>query len=846
MNPTLPRRSAAFVCLSLLSVACGGGGGGTPVQPKGSLAGQLSLTPGSTPPTVVDEQEPNSSIFEEQYVGPVDVGATTVVRGRITNDGSDVYDVFRFKTSRIVSLQITLAAETPPPGAQLEVLAYDVSAQNLYEFLVGTGNPKTGTIAVQTAGYPFDLLVRSKLGASKYTLTITGTAPSGTVQGVGGGLSAGPGVLRAADEPALATALAAHLPMVTGEVVVQHRTTSTLPLVGVAPARVRTSASGLSVVKVDGLAPLADAALATAKEAARMLAQPGVVAASPNYLYQAFVEPGDEHYGKQWHYAQIRLPEAWDLEKGSQNVTVAVIDTGIASRHPDLQGRLTAGYDFVSDASRSLDGDGIDPDPEDPGDGKGTGQPSTFHGTHVAGTIGAATNNANTGRYEGVAGCDWNCKVMPVRVLGKGGSGSLADIAEGIRYAAGLENASGAKPAKRADIVNMSLGGPGGSAVLQAACDAAKAAGCLLVVAAGNDNSGTDNFPAAYASCLSVGAVRFDKKRAPYSNYASTIDIVAPGGDVTVDQNGDGFPDGVLSTTATDDGKFGYRFLNGTSMAAPHVAGVAALCRSAKPTASPDELFQILTSTASDLGIPTQGTFPNRLLDALGAVRAAKGAASGAPALQIGQTRVDLGNVQTTFAVTLGNAGGGRVEVGTPVTTYESGTGWLSALLAAPTSAISASRLELTVDRRGLAVGSYRAKVAVPQLNPTNSVTVRVDLQVGGDNPLADKIYVLLVDAVTLETRAQVDTDAARGFAFAFPSTTDGNYVLVAGTDRDENDLLGEEFELFGVWPTLDAPKVLPIVDRQDITGLDFPVGPISFSINAAGTARPTFRLLHR
>ena len=846
MQTIMFRHCAGILSLSLLALGCGGGGGGgTPVQPKGSLAGQLTLMPGSTPATVVDEQEPNSTLFSEQYVGPVDIGATTVVRGSITSDGSDFYDIFRFKTSRVVTLKIALAAATPPPGAELQLLAYDVAAQNLYEFLAGKENPKNGSISVQTAGYAFDLIVRSSVGASKYTLTIEGVAPLTGAQASGGGLRLEAGSFRSADATTLASFLGAHLPMVLGEIVLQQRDATALPLPGVGMARLRTSVSGSSVVRVDGLSPLADPALATAKAAAALLATSGVVAASPNYLYQASGEPGDEHFGKQWHYGQIRLPQAWDLEKGSPNVTVAVIDTGIVSQHPDLQGRISGGYDFVSDASRALDGDGIDPNPEDPGDGKGTGQPSSFHGTHVTGTIGAATNNANAGRYEGVAGCDWNCKLMPVRVLGKGGSGSLADIAEGIRYAAGLPNASGTTPAKRADIINMSLGGPGASAVLQSACDAAKAAGCLLVVAAGNDNSATDNFPAAYSSCLSVGAVRFDKQRAPYSNFASTVDIVAPGGDVTVDQNGDGLPDGVLSTSATDDGKFGYRFLNGTSMAAPHVAGVAALCKSAKPTATADELFQILTTTAIDLGIPTKGTFPNRLVDALGAVRAAKGTIGGAPLLQIGQSRVDLGNAQTTFSITLGNGGGGKVEVGTPITNYESGSGWLTAALAAPTSSLSASKLELTVERKGLAVGSYRATVGVPQLNPANTVTVRVDLSVGGDNPFKDTIFVLLVDAVTLETLAQVDTDVVRGLAFTFPEAKNGNYLLVAGTDRDNNNLLGEDFELFGLWPTFDSPSVLPIADRQELRGLDFAVGPISFSINSTGSQRPTFRLLH-
>ncbi|MCH8912047.1 MAG: S8 family serine peptidase, partial [Planctomycetes bacterium] len=153
--------------------------------------------------------------------------------------------------------------------------------------------------------------------------------------------------------------------------------------------------------------------------------------AQPNYITKAMAVPNDEVYPLQWHYPLINLPAAWDITTGDPSVTIAVLDTGVLLNHPDLQGQLIAGYDFVSNVQRAADGDGIDPDPDDPGDSDGL-TPSSFHGTHVAGTVAAASNNTI-----GVAGVAWNAKIMPVRVLGVGG-GTVWDIAQGVRYAAGL------------------------------------------------------------------------------------------------------------------------------------------------------------------------------------------------------------------------------------------------------------------------------------------------------------------------------------------------------------------------------------------------------------------------
>ena len=189
-----------------------------------------------------------------------------------------------------------------------------------------------------------------------------------------------------------------------------------------------------------------------------------VASAELNTILQPARVPSDPLYTLQWHYPMIRLPQAWDSTIGSPSVVIAVVDTGVVLTHPDLQGQLVAGYDFISSASRARDGDGIDPDPSDPGDlALGTGA-SSFHGTHVAGTIGAASDRP-TGEI-GVAGVAWGARVMPIRVLGLQG-GTNYDVLQGVRYAAGLPNDSGTVPAQPADVINLSLSGGGFSQVAQ-------------------------------------------------------------------------------------------------------------------------------------------------------------------------------------------------------------------------------------------------------------------------------------------------------------------------------------------------------------------------------------------
>jgi serine protease len=322
-------------------------------------------------------------------------------------------------------------------------------------------------------------------------------------------------------------------------------------------------------------------------------ARPDVEYAQPNYIFQITATPNDSGYPKQWHYFDngsgagqapggINLPTAWETNKGSASVVVAVIDTGILPNHEDISGspNLVNGYDMISDPGIGNDGDGRDADATDTGDAiaenecypGSPAQPNSWHGTHVSGTIGVGkTNNAL-----GVAGINWNVKVQPVRVLGKCG-GTMVDINDAIRWAAGLPVPGAPNNPTPARVINMSLGGASpcsASPATQAAINDAVAKGVTVVVAAGNESSDAAGF--IPASCNGVVTVAASDRRGylatRYSNFGARVDIMAPGGDVRQDSDSDGNPDGVLSMV-----NGGYAYYNGTSMAAPHTAGVAAL-----------------------------------------------------------------------------------------------------------------------------------------------------------------------------------------------------------------------------------------------------------------------------
>lgn len=349
----------------------------------------------------------------------------------------------------------------------------------------------------------------------------------------------------------------------------------------------------------------------------------------PDAMMRPLFTPDDPYYGSQWHYyeatAGLNLPAAWDIGSGSGTV-VAVLDTG-QTDHVDLLANFVTGYDFIWDPFVSRDGDGRDPDPRDEGDWNPTmsecygGSPittSSWHGTHVAGTIAALTDNGI-----GVAGVAFGARVQHVRVLGRCG-GYLSDIADAIVWASGGRIPGISDNPTPARVINMSLGGGGScGSTYQNAINTAVANGTTVVVSAGNSNSdASGSRPANCDNVITVAASDRQGNRAFYSNYGPLVEITAPGGETSTRSNG---VRSTLNSGSTVQGSDSYEYYQGTSMAAPHITGLAALMYGVDPALTPAEVSQLITDNARPLAGSCSGGCGAGLADAGATLQAVAG-----------------------------------------------------------------------------------------------------------------------------------------------------------------------------------------------------------------------------
>jgi serine protease len=779
----------------------------------------------------VDEREPNDDPTQAQYVGEVVVGDAITFRGGVSA-ASDPLDGLLVACPEAVRITagLTMPAFTDLDLEFLDATADLASPAPLATFSTGA-SPETGSLDV-AAGRLLLVRARAVTAAGTYDLTLSAAAVATT--------SAPSHAVRIASEsqPGHVGAFASSYgrpasAFVPGEVLVRWRRGR--EAAGAERVRRRfgrlleASPSGVHRVAFDlpHGADETEAARFTWSRARGLLGDEAEYA-EPNRRRFATAEPDDTYYNVQWNLRMIRAPQAWDRTTGEDAVVVAVLDTGRAN-HPDLAGRQFGGYDFISDAEFARDGDGRDPDPTDAGD-LANYYTSSFHGTHVAGILGATTNNG-----VGIAGVTWRTRIMHLRVLGVYG-GTDSDIAEAIRYAAGLSNASGVVPTTPARVINMSLGAPGFSQTIQDAVTAARAAGVVIFAAAGNSNSTGSFYPASAAGVVSVVAVDSTRARAPYSNYGPTADVSAPGGNEAFDVDGDGVADSVLSTLMNDG--FSppapiYKGYVGTSMACPHAAGVAALVLAVDPTLTPDQVEALLLSTAEDLGsIGRDDTFGHGLVNASAAVAAAVVEATPGPppppeppALSLDPTSVVLSDARTTWDVHVQNTGGGLLTVGPLEVTTESGGDWLEAVLVGPSDATRTARVvRLTLDRAGLPPGTYLGRVVVSSDGGEGEIDVLATVGTALP-PLPDvDVRVRAVRVDTGEIVQEATVNPTTGLDWSFPTLPAGDYVFLAVSDFDRDGTFCEDGDFCGAFPVPNQPEVVTVLANTLRSGVDFRV----------------------
>jgi serine protease len=848
----------------LLFYACGGGGGGGggSAPPSYTISGTITAAAGNQVDSDINDTGlvpvTNNGFSSAQTISvPGVIGGYINASGFGDNGNSyengDTSDFYQAGLDAGTTIRIALPDET---GARVVLSVYD-TVQNL--ITRANDIDQYAALSVNASGTYF-IQVRIVSGATSYRLMV------GSVS----------------DLP-LSSSLGQSADFVPGEVLVQLKTEPEQRASRAAAMTGFVQRSGLNKVSTDARgwmrlraddretvfkrlninrrsaaspARSRSEEVKIAKEETLRLVQalrrqPDVAHAQPNFIRRPYYIPeNDPLYSLQWNLEMLHLPDAWEHTLGSAQVIVAVIDTGILSAHPDISGKIANGYDFISDLDNARDGDGIDGDPEDMGDGYAGD--SSYHGTHTAGIIAAAFDNGL-----GVTGIGGATMLMPVRVLGPEG-GTDWDIARAIRWAAGYNITDddgnvheGANPP--ADIINMSLGGPDYSEVLEnAVIDAYNGGtGAIMFAAAGNTPDGEPSYPAAFPEVFSVSAVDTNGDIAYYSNFGPTVFVAAPGGDVGADVQPDGYADGVLSTMGSDlDGpvEYQYSYYQGTSMAAAHLSGVAALMKAARSAADPDnpllpdEFYGYLVSgqITSDLGAVGDDDFYGYgLIDAYQAVLAAE-AGDPPPALSVTplSLRFDTDSVSATlFARQVGSGDLSLSEV-------TKGTDWLNVIQSSgQTGAGDFGQYTVTVNRTNLPGGIYTDYIEF--VTSANTVRIPVSMEVLPDrNATAAIQYLLLIDADTMDTVDQQALLPSNGqYSFTFQGVPPGTYYLISGSDLNNDFSLLDQGEAVGGYETLN--EWLAFTVDRDLSGLNFITGFTQWpsflpaTLSAAGQRRP-------
>lgn len=843
MRPESPvsraTRASLLTCLALALAACGGGGGaqpgGTP-EPEGPLDGLRGVVlRHDVHLGRIAEMEPDDSPAQPCRVAALPPGCRVEIAGTVALSptvwgASDTTDVFRISSlvDQDINLSLAFAVEDADGLGtnELHLELLDATGQVVVDSVQGATPPLALTTALATESAAF-VRVSIVAGHAPYVLALEG---SGSLAP----LSAKPATTSPAPADGGAFQPVAEDPLEGAGCSLHHVLAGFVP--GADPQQVAHAVGATLGRRLGGGGwcvhlGAADCARGEAGVLAlvdRLRARPDVRFAEPDQVLHSLGGTLDERFAEQWNLQVIGAPGAWDITLGDPDVIIGVVDSGIID-HPDLVGRVAAGYDFISTESVAADGNGRDADATDVGDRLLASGLSTWHGTHIA-SIAVAAQGAS-----GISGVAPGCRVMPLRVVGRGG-GLVSDGADAILFAAGLLTTSdGRRLAQPLRVLNLSLGSSVSSQVLEDACQQAADAGVLLIAAVGNDGSSQVLYPARYPSVMGVAAVDHTLISTAYSNFGAEVEIAAPGGNTNADRAGSGWSEGILGAArdqTLEPPVAGHLRYMGTSQAAPHVAAAAALVFSVDPSLTAAEVRALLRATARDLtplgedmgtgsGLVQVGAAVQQAFKALGNVDLRP------PTLGLGWDSVLLSGLEERVTVPLANLGGGRLELGIPTAITEDGADWLygvPVLPNPPPQATSHQGIEIIIIRSQIpadpdwvsGVVAVRNSLGVPIGRIVVNVARGVLLRQGAD------LGVTAFDAASggalavRAGRASADVD----YRWWFTGFGPGTYNVRAGEDIDRDGFFCEPSDACGWWggPTLGDATDLGVVPGDPVS----------------------------
>ncbi len=746
--------------------------------------------------------------------GFVDEDNNPIGNFQSTNDSADFFEVELFE-DQVVFVEFVRASEVNSL-IDVDLVLYDesgnqvsasLSANNPFEQIIV---PSSGTYFIEvrafngSEGALYSLSVQTELGTAQYTQVNTNSFMPGEAALKGKPRSVeGTSMLRDVAEKGVASLSAEGVANSTFKYgdVVRFKTD------------VSADKNDASIKAASEEKTLYQQRIETLEAIKAFNAAEGEDLAVPMFIPQISASDPTPDVGFQWNMYDVAWPQ---MRQNLAQVTlektpvIAVIDSGFFTSHPDLAPRIIDQREFVP---ASVDGDGFQAEAEeevDPGD-LNPNECHSFHGTHVASTAVSPINN------EGIVGVAPEADLIAIKIgysIGDECSGLPGNLADAIRYAAGLPTSTGIQlptAVPRADVINLSLGALGELPAAEAAINDAVAQGVVVVAAAGNDGDGPDaqvpNFPAAYDNVIAVAATDFNRERSYFSSFYPQVAIAAPGGDATVDANGDGNGDFIVAAGASlENGSFvaDYLGLQGTSMATPHVAGGIAMMRSVNAGLSPSDINQLLVAGSLTNDVGDAGRDPETGYGIMSLTKMLNAAV---------ETADDPGAIPTSISVSPSAANFGRSVNALTLNATRFGTGDLSITSADTIGTVSWLSIApddvdsdglgsyvLTVDRTGLANGQYSATVRFV-LSDANVIDINASALVTSvsDEAETGPYYALIQrrdDNDEFETVEQFNGINGVGQDFRFGDLTEGEYRILAGTDLDHDNLICDLGEL--------------------------------------------------